>query len=231
VAGGRAARLILAALAAAPAAGPPARPDEEAAIVKQIVAACPGRRDLAVRAGADFHAPARHALAAKEYEELARCGKSVGVVHARIGSLRFEAGDFAGAEASARTAVALDPSVSNKLALLMPLIREKKPEADALYAELARYDGDRDDIWAGLCYAAFHRDDVVLMRKASARAIALDTRWWQPWFTAAVAEGISDRPNYPQALRWLDKADALGAPARYTKEMRDAFNEAAARKK
>jgi hypothetical protein len=82
---------------------------------------------------------------AKPDEEAARCAKSVGVVHARIGSLRFEAGNFAGAEASARTAVALDPSASNKLALLMALIREKKPEADALYAELARYDGDRDE--------------------------------------------------------------------------------------
>jgi tetratricopeptide (TPR) repeat protein len=144
-------------------------------------------------------------------------------VHIRIGYLKFEAGDFAAAEASYRKAVALDPSFTNRLSLLEVLIREKKPEADALYADLSRYDGNRDDIWAGLAYAAFHRDDLTMMRKASAKAIALDTRWWQPWFTAAAAEGLSEHPDPPRALRWLDKADALGAPPAYTKGLREAL--------
>jgi tetratricopeptide (TPR) repeat protein len=199
-------------------------PGEEAEIVRAIVATCPGQRVLAERASADFHNKARRSAALNEYEQLSRCAESVVIVHIRIGFMKLEAGDFVAAEAHSRRAVALEPSITNKLSLLEALIREKKPEADALYAELVRYDGDRDDIWTGLAYAAFHRDDVALMRKASARAIALDTRWWQAWFTAAVAEGLTERPDYAQALRWLDKAQALGAPVSYTKNMRDALN-------
>jgi hypothetical protein len=152
------------------------KPDEEAGIVSAIVAACPKQRVLAERASADFHKEARRSAALDEYEKLSRCAESVAIVHIRIGFLKFEAGDFVAAEAHCRRAVALEPSITNKLSLLEALIREKKPEADALYAELVRYDGNRDDIWAGLSYAAFHRDDVALMRKASARAIALDTK-------------------------------------------------------
>jgi tetratricopeptide (TPR) repeat protein len=205
------------------------RPDprEESAIVDEIAAACPAQRDLARRASADFHDPSRRRVALAEYEQLARCARSVAIVYTRIGFLKFESGDFAAAEATYRKAVALEPSFTNRLSLLETLAREKKPEADALYAELARYEGDRDDIWAGLAYVAFHRDDVPLMRKASARAIALDTKWWQPWFTAAIVEGLADHPDYPRALRWLDRADALGAPPNYTKSMRSSLNEAA----
>jgi predicted Zn-dependent protease len=214
-----------------PAAGAAHEPNrnEEAEIVRSITAACPGSRALAERAASSFHDRAGRAAALAAYQELARCPKAPAIVHVRVGFLKLEAGDFAGAEASCRRAVALDPSMTNRLSLLEALVRQRKPEADALYAELMRYDGDRDDVWAGLAYAAFHRDDVEGMRRASARAIALGTKWWQPWFTAAVAEGLAPRPDTARALGWLDRADALGAPRRYTDEIRSGLRDAAAR--
>lgn len=204
-------------------------PKEEEQIVRSIVAACPGQRALAERASSEFHGTERQA-ALVHYEGLARCARTVAIVHVRIGFLKFEAGDFASAEARYRKAVALDPRFTNRLSLLEALTRQNKPEAGPLYAELARYDGDRDDIWAALSYVAFHRDDVAFMRKASARAIALDTRWWQPWFTAAVAEGLAERPDYPRALGQLDRANALGGPPKIIESMRATLQEAAGRR-
>jgi tetratricopeptide (TPR) repeat protein len=220
----RASLLLLLSL---PAAAHTPDAGEEASIVRQIVAACPQKKALAERASADFHVPRRWAEALAAYQELLGCAGKVAIVHIRIGFLKFERDDFAAAEAEYRTAVKLEPTITSKLSLLEALVRQNKPEADALYAELSRYEGDRDDIWAALAYTAFHRDDLALMRKASAKAIALDTRWWQAWFCAAAAEGVADKPDYARALRWLDKADSLGAPAKYSKPMRDALMEAA----
>jgi predicted Zn-dependent protease len=222
--------LALALAAPTVALAHPPDPKEEKRIADSIVAACPGRRALAAEAAADFHDDATHARALARYQELARCPKAPAIVHVRIGNLKFETNDFAGAEVSYRRGVALDPTITNQLSLLEALIRQKKPEADALYAELMRYDGNRDDIWAGLAYAAFHHDDVPGMRRTSARAIALDSKWWQPWFVAAMAEGLAERPDYARALAWLDKATALGAPERYTSGLRGDLQEAARKK-
>ncbi len=165
-------------------------PVEEAGITSSIVAACPGQAALVASASRDFHEQERRPETLAAYEQLAKCAKAVAIVHVRIGHLQLEARNFAAAEKSYRTAVGLEPNLSNKLGLLEALTRQEKPDADALYAELARYDGNRDDIWANLAYVAFHRNDVPFMRKASAKAIALDTKWWQPWFTAAIAEAF-----------------------------------------
>jgi tetratricopeptide (TPR) repeat protein len=220
-------RAALVLLLSIPAVAHPPDAGEEASIVREIVAACPQKKALAERASADFHDPARAPAALAAYEKLLACAGKLSIVHIRVGYLKFASGDFAAGEAHYRTAVKLDPTFTNKLSLLEALVRQNKPEADALYAELARYDGDRDDIWAGLAYAAFHREDDALMRKASAKAIALDTKWWQAWFCAAAAEGVAEKPDYARALRWLDKADSLGAPAKYTRPIRDALTEAA----
>jgi hypothetical protein len=200
---------------------------EEAEIIRSIGVVCPSSQALAERAATEFHDQAQRAAALADYEEISRCTKAPAIVHVRVGFLKFAGGDFAAAETSYRTAVALDPTMTNRLSLLEALVRQKKPEADVLYAELMRYDGNRDDVWAGLSYAAFHRDDVAGMRRTSAKAIALGTRWWQAWFTAAVAEGLAQRPDYARALGWLDKADGLGAPPKYTADMRIALQEAA----
>jgi hypothetical protein len=65
------------------------------------------------------------------------------------------------------------------------------------------------------------------MRRTSAKAIALDSKWWQPWFVAAMAEALAERPDYARALAWLDKATTLGAPARTTSGLRGDLVEAA----
>src|SRR5579863_3670456 len=148
------------------AAAPSPDPAEEADIAKKIASACPGQQALAEVASRDFHDSARLPVAAGEYRQLASCAKNVSIVFIRIGFAEFAAGDFAASERDYRRAVAIEPNYTNKLSLLEALVREKKPEADALYAELSRYDGDRDDIWAALAYVAFHRDDVALMKQA-----------------------------------------------------------------
>lgn len=203
---------------------------EEREIVDQIAKACPAKRKLAEEAGRIFSEPKRRAEALPKYQELARCAGSVSIVHRRIGSIHFQSGDFATAEASYRQAVQLEPNVTNKLALLEALLRQKKPEAGALYRELAAYDGRRADVWANLAYAAFHFDDTELMRKASARAIELGSTDWQPYFMAAMAEGVLDHPDHDKALQWLSKAEKLGAPSKYVTDTREALMAAKRRK-
>ena len=195
---------------------------EEREIVTQIAKACPAKRKLAEEAGHVYSDPKRRAESLPKYQELARCADSVSIVHRRIGFIRFQSGDFAAAEASYRQAVRLEANFTNKLALLEALLRQHKPEADTLYRELAAYDGDRADVWANLAYAAFHRDDAELMMKASTRAIKLGSTAWQPYFIAAVAEGLLDPPDHAKALQWLSKAEELGAPSKYIAPIREA---------
>lgn len=195
---------------------------EEREIVEQIARACPAKRKLAEEAGRVYSDPKRRAESLPKYQELVRCADSVSIVHRRIGFIRFESGDFAAAEASYRQAVQLEANFTNKLALLEALLRQNKPEADALYRELAAYDGNRADVWANLAYAAFHHDDAELMMKASTRAIELGSTAWQPFFIAAVAEGLLERPDHAKALRWLSKAEELGAPSKWVVPFREA---------
>jgi tetratricopeptide (TPR) repeat protein len=199
---------------------------EEREIVEQIAKACPAKRKLAEEAGRVYSNPKSRAESLPKYQELVRCAGSVSIVHRRIGFIRFESGDFAAAEASYRRAVELEANFTNKLALLEALLRQHKPEADALYRELAAYNGDRADVWANLAYAAFHHDDPEMMMKASTRAIELGSTAWQAYFIAAVAEGLRDRPDRAKALQWLSKAEELGAPAKWVASFREAHMKA-----
>jgi tetratricopeptide (TPR) repeat protein len=205
--------------------------DEEKAIARDIVRACPGKQAAADKASADFHAKDRRGEALAAYRGfVAGCAQNISVLHARVATLLLDQGDFKGAEASARRAVALEPNDSNRFTLLAVLSRANHPDARALYDGLKAYQGPRDDFLAGLAYIAFHLDDNATMKSASQRAIALDTKWWQPWFCAAMAEGIEPSPDYAKALKWLDRADALGAPVKTTSGIREALETAMRRK-
>jgi tetratricopeptide (TPR) repeat protein len=210
---------MLFALAAILAAAGNPSVEEESAIIREIVAACRGREDVARAASAAMLAK-KLDVALEKYTALAACAPNVSIVHRRIGYVWFEREKFAEAEKHYRRALTLEPTVTtNRLAVLTVLARQEKTldakrraEMEALFAELKGYAGDRVDIWGNLAYVAFSLEDVPYLRLASNQAIALGANNWQAFFYGAIAEAVGDPPNFDLARQRFTRAEALGGP-------------------
>lgn len=183
---------------------------------KLLVKKCPKRK-------AEIESLSSKSLARRieSLQQLAPCGKASPLYHQTLASAYLDHGQFANAETSFRRALAVEVTEANQVGLLVALSRQDDLD-DAQRTDVSKQLGyfrahecDRDDLCAGLAYAAWHLGDMIVTRSAADRAIELGFPRWNAHFFGGLAYLVPPAADRAKAKRLLVEAKRRGAPADY----------------
>jgi hypothetical protein len=161
------------------------------------------------------------------------CGTDNPLFLQTLGAAYLEAKDGVHAEAAFRQELALGVTEAGQAGLLGALAVQKsltssqRTDARKHLDYFRAHPCGRDDLCAGIAYAAMQLEDVPLARSSAEAAIALGFPGWQPYFFGGIAWATAPNPDDVKARHLLTEAKSRGAPAKYVDGFLDAIGRTA----